>query len=308
MFDTTGLTEKKSPREVIYYEDNSGVIVAKVCSTCKNAKILDDYYTHRGKFADKRSQCKECGKKYREKTKDRITERNKRWWKENPDYKQQYYIKNKEKINKQTKDYYENNKDELNEHYKKYREEHKDKISEYKKNYAKENKDKIREYKKQHYEANKDKINEINRKYKVENPEVTALLNEKRRTLKMLLPVTLSSDMIPNMYSEQYGECILTRVTEGLDLEHFIPLSIGHGGTTYENCYYMEHSLNMSKNNRNPFEWVNTQPDEIQERFHSILVPMLAERNEMTVEEFTDYVNWCFENPRTLEELKEATM
>jgi hypothetical protein len=51
--------------------------------------------------------------------------------------------------------------------------------------------------------------------------------------------------------------------------------------------------LNYGKNNRNPFEWINSQPEEYQERFYGLLVPELAERNGMTVEEFIYHVYEC---------------
>ncbi|QWG60325.1 hypothetical protein [Bacillus mycoides] len=353
MFDTTGLIEKKSPREVIYYEDNSSVIVAKVCRGCGNVKSLPDYSGSPSGLGGKQQKCKVCEKKYREENKDRRREQRKNYRIENNDKMKEIDKKwreeNRDKIKERDKKRYEENKEAENARNKKYREEHKEKLKEYletnkdrirerqkrfyeeniemiserEKRYREKNKDKIKERTGRYYIKNKDKIRERTkkynkenkdrvkarvRKYYEENKELHYLYGHRRRTIERCLPTTLLVDMLEGMRFEQHNECILTRGTEELDLEHFIPLSIGQGGTTYENCYYMDHYLNMSKHANNPFEWIKTQPSEYQDRFHSILVPMLAARNDMTVEEFTEYVNWCFENPRTIEDLQEATM
>ena len=111
------------------------------------------------------------------------------------------------------------------------------------------------------------------------------------------------ADDLQTLLEAQHGQCILSGATENLHLEHFIPVSWGHGGTTFENCYYMEDSLNYDKYTKNPFEWIHTQPKEYQHRFHGILIPMFAERNRMSVEEFTDYIYECEANKKELVEL-----
>lgn len=62
--------------------------------------------------------------------------------------------------------------------------------------------------------------------------------------------------------------------------------------------------VNSSKNNRHPFEWAyetlkNNDLDKFIEK-----AKRLAEINEVTFEEFQEYVDWCFENPRSIDDIK----
>ncbi|MEY8748967.1 hypothetical protein [Alkalicoccobacillus gibsonii] len=108
-----------------------------------------------------------------------------------------------------------------------------------------------------------------------------------RRTAERKLPHTLTAEQDAQLNNV----CILSGATSNLQLEHFIPLSWGVAGTTFENCYYIEERLNYSKGNRNPFEWIETRFQDEKNRFYGYLVPMLAERNGMRVDEFISYVN-----------------
>lgn len=142
-------------------------------------------------------------------------------------------------------------------------------------------------------------VRKANRKsgatWRKKNPEQVALNAFLRRKRKASLPYTLTGKDLKIILKIQDGKCILLCSLEGLHLEHFIPISWGIGGTTFENCYYMNGVLNSSKGNRNPFQWITAQPIHIQDNFHNKLVPMMAERNSMTVEEFTTYVNEAYE-------------
>ncbi|MEC3596912.1 hypothetical protein P4159_05710 [Bacillus thuringiensis] len=319
MFDTTGLIEKKNQKGTLYYEDSSSVIVAKFCGRCKNIKSVQEYNKLQKGLGGKKAHCKACEKEYREANRDKMKEYNKKYREENKDKMREYGKKHREKHANSTKEYH-----------KKYYEEHKEKMKEYRKNYYKENKEEIKEYQNKYRKENTEKVKEYQRRYQkwydknnerrreykkrrdrqyyLKNKDKSRVWKNIRRARKRLLPSTLTNSQNKNMLISQNNACILATTSFDLHLEHFIPVSIGYGGTTYENCYYMEGSLNLSKNASNPFEWIKTQPSEYQDRFHSILVPMLAARNEMTVEEFTEYVNWCFDNPRTIEDLKEVAI
>lgn len=65
-----------------------------------------------------------------------------------------YYIKNKEKLNTQSKEYYETHKEELEEYHRNYRKEHKETIREY-----------MHEYQLTYYIKNKEKIDTKNNNY-----------------------------------------------------------------------------------------------------------------------------------------------
>lgn len=136
-------------------------------------------------------------------------------------------------------------------------------------------------------------------------------------------------ELLPNLGSKSYekwgeilrefnNQCALTgktieRTYSKKGLEHFLPLSIGHGGTNEFNIFPMDAFLNYSKNNKNPFVWIRElefsniihQEDypTIYENFQNA-VQFLAMRNRLSYEEFEEFVNWCFDNPRSLDEVE----
>ena len=123
-----------------------------------------------------------------------------------------------------------------------------------------------------------------------------------RKARKMALPNTLTPEQQNEIYSTFDNKCPLTGNSENLNLEHFIPLSILHGGTCFGNLYPCDASLNMSKSNKNPLKWIQKQPEQIRRNFHQKVLPVLAKQNGMTVVEFKKFTNWCFKNKRTLEQ------
>ncbi|MED1350592.1 hypothetical protein P4U51_30005, partial [Bacillus paranthracis] len=87
-----------------------------------------------------------------------------------------------------------------------------------------------------------------------------------------------------------------------IHLDHFIPLAWGHGGTIIENMIPLRGDLNISKNDRNPFEWIKRE--DIREivdmaKWHET-IEYLAKLNGMTTKEYEEYVYWCEENKRDL--------
>ena len=146
------------------------------------------------------------------------------------------------------------------------------------------------------------KINKFIEEYRQNNPEIFKVSDNRRRAKKKALPADLTAKQWDkNMKYFNYS-CALTGKKENIHQEHFIPISILHGGTTEENMYPMEGCLNVSKSNKNPFEWIKEQPEEYQNNFHNNLVPYMAKKNKMQVKEYEDFVYWCFANPRTLEQ------
>ncbi|MEM5603438.1 hypothetical protein AAHB61_30020 [Bacillus cereus] len=60
--------------------------------------------------------------------------------------------------------------------------------------------------------------------------------------------------------------------------------------------------LNSSKSDRNIFEWAVESHEYNEftlERFYQVMTEV-AERHKMTLEDYEDYVNRCFENPKDL--------
>jgi predicted transcriptional regulator len=126
-----------------------------------------------------------------------------------------------------------------------------------------------------------------------------------RLARKRSLPDDLTATQLAFTLCEFDNRCALTGES-AIHLDHVIPLSIGHGGTTYGNMIPLRSDLNMSKNNHNIFEWfeANRQRFELsQERFDN-LIEWLASANAMTVDEYRNYVYWCHANPRNIDELE----
>lgn len=150
---------------------------------------------------------------------------------------------------------------------------------------------------------NKKRKAELDAERQRNNPEKVAKRNAKRQAVKRNLP---------NESLEKYSfdTCEVTGATNNVHIEHMIPLDWGHGGTYFANCYSMEGSTNKSKGNRNPFEWYELHGERfgITIEAWSDLIEDMANRNRMDTSEYVRFVNWCFDNPRTLEQIKADNM
>lgn len=138
---------------------------------------------------------------------------------------------------------------------------------------------------------NKEKHAVYVKKWQIRNPDRMKEANLRRRARVESLP----NDFDIRVMRKNFGNaCALTGV-EDVHMDHFIPISWGHGGTTNGNIYPLSSELNLSKHNRNPFEWFESVKDErgLDESKFNELVAKLAELNKMSVEEFTEYVYWC---------------
>lgn len=272
-------------------------MTTKICKKCGVEKPLDEFSKDKKNKKDGRtSWCKECTKEYRKQynkqNKEKINAKNKEWYENNKERKlkqnKEWKENNKEKYKELQKEWYENNK------------EHKNKKS---KEWYENNKEYANELTKEWYENNKEYHKTLQKEWVKNNKEKVKLSRNTRKAKLLELPYTLTNEEWNETKVLFNDKCALGGKGK-INLEHFIPISIGHGGTTKANCYPMEERLNFSKGNKNPFKWVQTQPEKIKKEFYNKLVPYLAEQNDMTVDEFKKYVKWCFANPRTLEQIK----
>lgn len=106
--------------------------------------------------------------------------------------------------------------------------------------------------------------------------------------------------------SELFGtRCVLTE-KELVHYDHFIPIRTGHVGTVLVNMYPLHTLLNLSKSDANPFEWfeANKQRFNLDQSRFDPLVAKLAEQNGLTSDEFREYTDWCFANPRNESQIK----
>lgn len=142
-------------------------------------------------------------------------------------------------------------------------------------------------------EENRDRLREQDRIYRESNRWRMNYIESKRRARKQGLPDTLTDDQ--RLELSEYFEYSCTICDESYEhLDHFIPLSTKHGGTTKENIVPMCSKCNLSKSSKNPFEWAKTLSPEKRKRF-DVLVKYLSEVNGIKdVKDYEAYVNKCF--------------
>lgn len=258
---------KKTP---IIVDTDTGEVLAKWCSKCGVVKLRKDMKKENRTKDGMGSRCLSCMK----------------------GYSAGYYAipENKQRILESKAEYYaipEN---------KKRRAEYKDEY-----NAIPENKKLQAEYSAE-YNAipeNKKRKAEYDAEWSRNNPDKVAKAKAKRKAVKHNLP----NESLENQY---FDTCILTGATDNVHIEHMIPLAWGHGGTYPGNVYAMQGSANLSKGNRNPFSWYESHGERfgITSTSWNALIEKLASRNGMDPSEYVRFVNWCYDNPRTLEQIK----
>lgn len=181
------------------------------------------------------------------------------------DYKREYSKRNKDKLAKYNKNYYEQNRercldvrkayrDNNPEFFSKWRKNNKEYIREYNAAYYEENKKEVNNYKSNWYERNSERIIKKNVMYKHNNREKVRLWENKRRSLKVKLPSSLTHNQWEKIISDFDNSCAYCGKKEKLTQEHFIPLSKG-GEFTHNNIIPSCASCNSSKQAKDFFEW-----------------------------------------------------
>lgn len=130
--------------------------------------------------------------------------------------------------------------------------------------------------------------------------------NTKRLDMIRALPNEVTTmDYAKILESFNYS-CALTGETKNIEQEHFIALSTGHAGGVLGNIVPISASLNASKHAKNPFKWfaeVRKEYD-IDVRKWNSLIEYLAHTNGLSIDDYINYVNWCYDNPRTVEDVQ----
>lgn len=249
-------------------------ILGKECGNCNEWRSLNYYYKHVKGLGGVKSVCINCEKIYAVNNKKRIKK-----------YKKEYTDKHKEEQKNRRRKSYLNNKE---------------KQKEYNRQWKENNKEKQKEYRRNSYENNKTNIVEYIKKWRKENHEKFKIQKQRRKTLIKELRSDWTLEEKEKTWSFFNNVCALTGETNNIHPDHAIPVSIGHGGTFYGNMYPLCAKLNISKNNNNIFTWFNENKDRFhlsQKRF-DILIEYLASLNEMTINEYKNYVFWCHNNPK----------
>lgn len=164
--------------------------------------------------------------------------------------------------NKYAREYKKNNADKIKNSKKKYYELNKEKISEKNSLYYKCNKEHILNLNKEYYKLNKQYILKRSRiqskEWYLNNKDKAKYKNERRRSIKSLLPSNLNSHQWKNIKLHFKNKCAYCGKELPLEQEHFIPLSKG-GEYTINNIIPACKSCNCSKRNTDFFEWYPNQ-------------------------------------------------
>lgn len=151
----------------------------------------------------------------------------------------------------------------------------------------------VRSRQRKYYSKNKDMYKAYYREYFKDRPGLRSLYWNNRQAREANLPDTLTDSELRSILEEFGGECAIC-CEEYEHLDHFIPISTGHGGTTYENIVPMCAACNLSKSGRNPFIWAKQLSEKERERFDS-LVRYLSDINGIAaVEDYEAHVTNCF--------------
>lgn len=164
--------------------------------------------------------------------------------------------------------------------------------------------EKYRDYQRNYRERNKEKIRQSKRNWDKKNVTFHKIRNHNYFAEKKGLKVEWNEDAYEKMLDKFGRKCCLSNETENLNVDHFIAIETGHGGTYQGNMIPLSEKLNQSKSNKNPFEWIKEQTFNVKENFNNV-VKELAELNGLDVIEFKSFVYWCYENKRSEEQIKE---
>lgn len=142
-------------------------------------------------------------------------------------------------------------------------------------------------------EENREKLRQQNREYRSANLLKHSINQANRRTRKEELPNTLThEETVEILKTFEYKCSICEEDYEHLD--HFIPISSGHGGTTKENIVPMCASCNISKRDTNPFEWGCRLDNTERDNFETLVQHLTVLNGIASESEYKAYVENCF--------------
>jgi len=228
----------------------------KVCSRCKEEKVVCDFFTDKSKEDGLYSSCKVCKKKYFSDNKIKIENYQKEWRLNNQGYNKKFKQKNPNYV----KNYYDTNKnkmiDSVKKHYNKNKETILPKVRMSSLKYYYENREIIKEKHKKYRKDNRTKINKYVSERKFNNP-IYRLSHIVRNRIKNFLklkniPKKNKTFEIVGCSPEFLKEYIQNKFTEGMSwdnhgsygwhIDHIIPLS---SAKTEEQMYKLCHYTNL---------------------------------------------------------------
>lgn len=151
---------------------------------------------------------------------------------------------------------------------------------------------------------NPERKKENHRRWNRENRHKKSEADQRRRAIKKKLPADETLPQRTEVWMYFRNSCALTGELVPIHADHVVPIDVGHGGTNYGNMIPLSAVLNVSKNASHIYEWFEANAERFglsREKFDA-LIEYLADANEMTTQEYRKYVDWCFDNPRTIDE------
>lgn len=297
-------------KQVQFIEFNGIQIESKECTGCKVVKPLTEFDMGAKGSGGRQPKCRICRRIYYSDNKIEILKKTRA-----------YYYNNKSQISLKRRMNYNTIKDRLlsvrREEYNLNREERQQKARRYYANRksivtAKErlkrkiNPEKYRAKEREYYPKRIEQRKIYHKTYYQKN-QLTIKLNAKRRKTKVReLPFQLNVQNWLEIQEHFGQECALSTHRKDLTMEHFIPVSWGHGGTYRGNVYPVHCRINRSKSATNPFIWAERSDVKklIDMQKWNRLVKILAQENNLEVDEFRRFVDWCESNKRTVEQIK----
>ncbi|QIG62556.1 HNH endonuclease [Sporosarcina phage Lietuvens] len=256
---------------------------AAECMECRRVKVLKHFRKHSKMTAEVSSKCRECLSRIAKKNADATAM-----------YKREYYLANKKALGEQHSEYYRQNRGYLKEKARVYRSENIEDVRKRGEEYRKNNRPKLRKY----YLDNREYLLRKAKESRIKNPESSVVAHQLRRARELRLPNTLTKEQYADTM-KHFGGCALTKETENLHMDHVIPISVGHGGTTIDNVIPLKRELNLSKSNSNIFEWfeLNKGIYNLNDEAFNEAVGWLSKQLGISNGKYKDYVYWCHANP-----------
>ncbi|MGE8080048.1 hypothetical protein [Peribacillus loiseleuriae] len=302
-----GGARKKPIVKIIIDEEK---VEAKECTQCGLIKPLDSYGFCRKSSGGRQPKCKECRKNYYNMNQEYIIKKSRKHYYakhgENKLKRQEYYRINREEIRREQRKWYYLNKEEIAANSKIKYLKKREQILEKCRLYRLRNLEKIREYDRNRYPLRKKERESYNKEYYRRNKQKFTFNAKKRKKYVRALPFTLTPEnwlMIERIF---HNSCALSEHTSDLNIEHFIPVVWGHGGTYVGNVYPLYWAINRSKSDTNPFVWIEREDVKSLVNLNkwNELISYLANQNDLTVDELKDFVYWCEKNKRSVEDIK----
>lgn len=93
-----------------------------------------------------------------------------------------------------------------------------------------------------------------------------------------------------------FGGCALTGEKENIHFDHVLPVSLGVGGSVKWNILPLKAGLNISKGNKNFFEWFKQNKNRFNLDDHKFQrsIEYLAKQKGVTVDEYEKFVYDCY--------------